>query len=336
MDHITYFKMSIVILCYLNLKNAMGSALMGNRDPTLVNSVSASLQDKCRYIYDRKSVHCGGMGLQDVPDDIPKYVFYHLYLPFNNIRTLSSTSFSPYPQLTLLDVRDNDIILIDKKAFSPLKRLESLDLSNNNNINLANDPLTPLTGLKILTLSSNDLSFLKITCSSEMERIDLSQNKLKKLSPNTLTLLCRSTSLFLHDNPINNVDPNTIAHLKVQYLRVGGDNFSLAIWNNFSEGIANSKIQRLQLNKVDFNNNPSHFHGDQMQNSTNHCPDVGFGKMTNIKELSLTNCHLKTVKPMLFHGMKALRVLSLKNNRISCINPIKLKLECKYICDSSF
>ena len=343
MNHIAHFKLFIVILCYLNMRNVMGSDLTVNWGPIPGNSVnSASLQHVCGYSYDTRSAFCNNKGLHEVPDDIP-YIVYNLNLSYNKITRLFNASFVPYLHITHIDVSYNDIMFIDLYTFYPLKKLASLDLSNNRNLKHLNadifnhahklsklslrfcelssvpdELLTQMIGLDILLLSSNNLSFLNITsCSSEMDQIDLSLNKFQEISHKTFTLLCNSQSLYLNDNPISKVDSDTISNLQVQYLKVSGENISLAMWNNFSLGIAKSPIQKLQLNKLDFHN-VSQGHEDPLQYSSNY--QISFGNMKNVKELFLEKCNIQAVEPEMFNGMEALRVLSLKINGISYIN----------------
>jgi Leucine-rich repeat (LRR) protein len=83
-----------------------------------------------------------------------------LDLSFNQLVSLSSSTFVNFPRLRNLDLASNGLELIDPLAFIGLTRLTNLDLSSNCILELPSEVFKLLTNLEHLDLSSNNLQVI--------------------------------------------------------------------------------------------------------------------------------------------------------------------------------
>ncbi|XP_078620323.1 leucine-rich repeat-containing protein Bf66946 [Branchiostoma floridae x Branchiostoma japonicum] len=86
---------------------------------------------KCTVsLYGEMVVACGGMGLTEIPEDIPRRAFY-LILKDNNITKVTSYSFKGLRNLQGIDLSNNKINHISSAALRHQGHLDDIDLSMN-------------------------------------------------------------------------------------------------------------------------------------------------------------------------------------------------------------
>ncbi|CAG0916377.1 unnamed protein product [Notodromas monacha] len=118
-----------------------------------------------------------------VPKSIRK-----LDLSENHIRALTRTTFGPMPQVLVLNLGRNCIADIDEYTFASDR----------------------LQGLRVLQLGGNQLGQVRdfaLFGLDRLEYLDLSQNKLRVLAPQSFQSLTRLTRLSLRDNPLLGQEP---------------------------------------------------------------------------------------------------------------------------------
>ncbi|XP_066263484.1 leucine-rich repeat-containing protein Bf66946 [Branchiostoma lanceolatum] len=86
---------------------------------------------KCTVsLYGEMVVSCGGMGLTEIPEDIPRRAVY-LILKDNNITKVTSYSFKGLKNLQGIDLSNNKISHISSAALRHQGHLDDIDLSMN-------------------------------------------------------------------------------------------------------------------------------------------------------------------------------------------------------------
>ncbi|XP_063970329.1 toll-like receptor 4 [Lytechinus pictus] len=303
---------------------------------------------------------CNDQQLNDVPQDLPQDIEW-LDLSLNHITVLLNSSFTAYPIINTLDIYKNNLRLLESATFYPLKFLRWLDLSNNNHLvlpvtdilemslqlsvlhleilnltSIQSDTLKSITHIRELYLSDNTLSSIKISFCTKVDVVDMSNNKIHRLTPENFTLtciyLCHKDVLDLVGNPIEFVNPEVIASLQVRLLRIGGYHLSNEILANISLGISKSDIEELtilsgfigEFPKVSFDP----LHDSSLlaltfnQNGLENFRPLVFSNLTRLKRFSIHENYfpIEKVQPNFFYGMEALEKLDIVTNRVSQIN----------------
>ena len=225
----------------------------------------------CHFNLADMSVNCYDTFLQTVPTDLPVDV-RKLDLSFNKIRYLSNGSFTRYPLLVHLYVRRNGMVSVDNGAFYTLRHLRLLDLNENEHIQLPSGILTQsyqlyrfscnscimtaipggllrhFLRLQQLELMSNNLFTVNITScpAGDMMSINLSENQIEKLAPETFTMSCKISILVLDKNPVHSYRPrhNCAIRCSANILSLNAKKFSNETWNDLFTGIARSPIKK--------------------------------------------------------------------------------------------
>ncbi|XP_069082753.1 oligodendrocyte-myelin glycoprotein [Pleurodeles waltl] len=125
--------------------------------------------------------------LSSIPSHLPRSL-WELYAANNNIRMLHKHDTSHQWNLRLLDISKN--------------RLERAVLINNT-----------LISLRSLNLSSNKLWTVPTNLPYNIETVDLSNNFLTQILPNTLVRLPFLASLYLHSNRFTHIPNGSFEHL---------------------------------------------------------------------------------------------------------------------------
>nr|XP_018908072.1 PREDICTED: protein slit isoform X2 [Bemisia tabaci] len=100
-------------------------------------------------------VDCSARGLKEVPKDIPAYTT-ELLLNDNNIEVIKADGlFGRLPQLHRLDLRKNEIKLLEENTFEGTTLLSELNLAENKLTKITNKMFQGLHTLKILSLNDN-------------------------------------------------------------------------------------------------------------------------------------------------------------------------------------
>ena len=229
--------------------------------------------------------------------------------------------------------------------------------------------------LKVLNLSACRLNFFDfkvLNVLSKLEELDLTSNELTSISAesqnNELIIDLISSiateyaqsrflegkfgaNIILQDNPIQVVDPDTVAGLPGRMLALEGHPLSRELIRNISIGIAKGGIDSLTMKSSGIRNitydmfEPLRntylafvgFVGNRLT-----LYPFGFANLRLLFELDLTECGLTVLEPEYFYGMSALRKISLFLNNFHSVNPYhatwsinvnKLSLSLSYVGD---
>ena len=167
--------------------------------------------DSCRCLKD--FMDCTGANLHAIPKVPPSIKF--LDLSGNSLRSI--TSLPSVAVLRHLNLSHNQLSHIEPTSFQRLNNLEALDLSFNSLTTLHPGLLSGLYSLKNVNLSHNSLqsedvwhratSFRKL----DIDILDLSFNRLTKLSRDLIGFFSNVKTLRLGGNEFNFLDPTPLS-----------------------------------------------------------------------------------------------------------------------------
>ena len=316
----------------------------------------------CKQDISKKSADCRSLQLRKIPEDLGRDIRI-LDLSHNGIATVFNYSFSRYHLLNELDISYNKLRSIQPLGFYSLQHLRTLYLRHNELMSLGNGEVfkwlprlshldlrachleyvpnnlfSYLPKLQHVSFESNNISSVKIpSCSSKVLRtIDLSSNDIHQFTPETFEVSCKSDSIYLRENDLQNVDPSTVASLHIRHLAVSMLILTRDTWNNLSTGISRSNISEISIMGEKTQNAtelaegffaPLHNHYLRYLNlSFNSIPTLHqgtFANLTRVASLVLWANSLKNIGPEHFTQMKDLRSIDLDANFITSINDRK-------------
>ena len=276
------FGLVLIMTCCLWLKSSGNSPsdqsdAQGYAKPQMIRTRITT--KPCYQYFVQKEAYCNKRHLDHVPDYLNPDIQV-LDLQYNNIKTLYNSSFMRYPLLLKLNLRNNDIHVIQPGALYPLRYLRRLDLSENVHLqfldgdifqwssnltriwihrcNLAYIPentIKWLPNLKQLSLWRNRLSAINITHCPILDArlsICLGYNPIFMLTTETLNIHCKLLVLDITAVQFNIVDPLVFA-------RIQAESFIFDVLNNYSteaiesifSGIAHSKVNKVIIRFFD-------------------------------------------------------------------------------------
>ena len=165
----------------------------------------------------------------------------------------------------------------------------------------------------------------------ELDFVALAGNKFKNLTPETIAIDWNINTLMLIDNPIQTVDPDTIASLHVKWLQFGVYPLSLEVIRNITLGVSKSTvIERLDIQYSNITYIPfdlfEHLHNKTLSslslegNNIALYPGV-FKDLKHVFSLNLKNCGFTIIDPEYFDGMVNLHVLHASSYQLASVNP---------------
>lgn len=276
-----------------------------------------------------------------------------LTLHTNGIAQLPVDVFTDMPNLTLLDLKNNNVVL-PKTIFRSVSKLEVLELGSNNLTYLEPGVFHNLTHLRLLNLWGNALRNLSRAVFSDvhnLESLDINSNKMTGIPPDLFVDLIKLRKINLYANEflslpqnlfINNPEletvnlqdnrrtlktlpPRLLANLtKLKEVKLHSCNMSSLpedlLWGSKS-------INIITLNKNAFSTLPELLFKDSTElqtvdlsfNRITDLPDRMFYNTGNLKVLRLNNNQLSTITDYLFSSLNKLEFLDLKNNRLTHI-----------------
>uniref|UniRef100_A0A0N5ADB9 LRRNT domain-containing protein n=1 Tax=Syphacia muris TaxID=451379 RepID=A0A0N5ADB9_9BILA len=278
-----------------------------------------------------------------------------LRLRKNHITTLQRGAFIGLGNLKILDLSGNLLETVPSQAFQEAAVLEKLDLSSNLITEFAPDALDGLNDVKILNISRNqlesvNLAYLIGASASTLETLDLSHNKISKISNNPSSPHFSSLlNLNLSSNLLTNIDDSVFAatlHLKqvdlsnnlIRTISTLGlrqlytlEELDLS-WNGIEvigtssfDGLRSLKKLRMQhlreLRSVQMNGFSGLSSLEQVDLS--YCyllktvDDNAFETSDKLQSLDLSFCNLQRIPPNLVNWLK-LQTLRLNGNPVHC------------------
>eukprot|EP00057_Strongylocentrotus_purpuratus_P000857 XP_001185026.2 PREDICTED: toll-like receptor 13 [Strongylocentrotus purpuratus] len=229
-------------------------------------------------------------------------------------------------------------------------QLSILDLTASNLKSLPNDILKWSLNLDTARLFYNQLSFINVSSCGKADIVLMTGNRLQHLTAENFTFECHTDTLNIRENPIQSVDPDVIASLRVRYLVLGGYPLSDEVLANIILGISKSDIEVLTILEGSVGAFPTGFFDplrdsslsvlDLVFNELNSLHPLVFSNLTKLREFTITDNKLPIdeIQPDFFEGMNALKVLTITDNQwlIDWLNgPIRLKKRDKTICSSA-
>ncbi|XP_048793868.1 toll-like receptor 5 isoform X2 [Lagopus muta] len=307
---------------------------------------------KSCYSEDRVSMYnsCNLTSVPPVPKDTAK-----LFLTYNYIRQVTATSFPLLEDLFLLEIGTQHVfpLYIGKEAFRNLPNLRVLDLGFNNILLLNLDSFAGLQRLTILRLFQNNLgdSILEqryFQDLSSLEELDLSGNQITKLHPhplfynltilkavdlkfNKISNLCESDltsfqgkhfSFFsLSSNTLYKTDkmvwakcPNPFRNITFNSLDISENGWSTETVQYFCTAIKGTRINYLSFR---FHTMGSGFGFKNLKN-----PDkdtfTGLAR-SDLRLLDISNGFIFSLNSLIFQSLGNLEFLNLFRNKVNQI-----------------
>ncbi|KAK5647190.1 hypothetical protein RI129_002082 [Pyrocoelia pectoralis] len=231
----------------------------------------------------------------------------------NEIDYIAKKVFSKFSQLDEVNLRSNKISKLEPKVFEGTN-VTILDLSQNHLTNIA----SILNGLRVstLNLSSNGIKEIESSTldgavfwvgrqwSTNRQMLDLSNNFLSKISPNTFQFSSDSNTLrilHLQKNMLSVIENDTFSKLNL-------------LWHLSLEGNYIS-----QMHKGCFNGLSSLRILNLANNLLTEIPFGIFGNIRSLEQLDLSRNSLTTLLPSTFSGLSSLTKLNISHNNFQII-----------------
>ncbi|XP_060082553.1 uncharacterized protein LOC132561863 [Ylistrum balloti] len=247
----------------------------------------------------------------------------HLDLSRAQLSVLPSNIFHRLPNLTSINLFNNNISVLPVNVFNDLHELTSLTLNSNNLTVLHNDLFAGLTKLSNLRLGYNKIKFLThniFSGLSQLSRLDLSANELVTVPNNVFGDLSKLTSLSLSNNLIIDLPYNTFSGLSdLTNLYMSGNKIT-TLHHSVFDGLYN--LTDLYLNNITKLPN-SVFHGLSkltrlmlVGNYISDLPHDVFRGLNELTELSLGDNNISVLPHDVFFGLTKLTTLHLSDNNL--------------------
>ena len=269
----------------------------------------------------------------DISHNLIKYIHFQAFRKVVNLETLINKSYSLANLLssgiTSLDFSENDL-RNNYTIFEVLVNIEELVLSRVNLDSMQQINFANFTKLKKLDLSINNLS--RIETSSflnlkSLEYLDLSENKIQFIDENIFSLINNLKYLNLENNRIDSVGMTFLNYLNLQVINLSKN--QLRYYPTIQRSTAGNFIPILK--EAYFQNNKilsitfftSFTWNLQIVNfDSNEILSIDKNALLNLKSLknlSISNNKLETIKADYFYYLYSLKYLNLSSNRIKAI-----------------
>ena len=233
-----------------------------------------------------------------------------LDLSNNNIKSVAPNSFSYFARLRYLFLVSNWLIEINPEIFKKNFLISTLNLRSNMISAIRSGDFLYLSSLSSLDLSNNNISEIQNGSFklSFLSDLDLSFNKLTNISLEMVTGLAALKSLYLSDNRIARIWPNTIE--------------SLQLINTLD--LRNNLIQSLDLKL------PRSIRSLYIQNNLiEYINPKAFELSLSLSLLELTNNRLKFLENNMFANLYNMKTYFFNNNSISAIGSNVFRVDVK-------
>jgi Leucine-rich repeat (LRR) protein len=249
-------------------------------------TLETDLSNGCHWDNLTKELNCSGLGLTRVPYIHPNIsgVLRQLNLVNNSLETLTIEDIQNFTEVTLLDLRSNNIRVIDDEVFSAryLPKLQQLFLSRNQLTRLPPN-VFKLTGFMTLDLSYNNF----------------------KSPPRALSNTNQIATLLLNNNPFQGLMKDSLANISsLVTLELSACNLTI---NNVDPEVF-SDFTSLRSLYLDLNHFPS------LRREL-------FASIPSVRDLYLQHCGIETIERKAFKDLNSLNGLHMKQNNISELFP---------------
>lgn len=240
---------SIDPVAFKNLNSLLYLYLAGNQIKSLNSMMFQGLQVL-------RDLDLSGNQITEVPADClsPLENLDSLYLGSNHISSISSRAFESLSNLRTLNLNDNDILYLCAKVFEPIRNLTWLSVKNNSLRQIDLEVFKKLSSLINLELSSNPLgnflraeTFENFESLTELEiadigidefpprslnltrlkKIDMSNNKIRRLNSNSFGKMLNLEQIFINDNEIDEIERDFFKSFPKLYLILARNNLCI-------------------------------------------------------------------------------------------------------------
>ncbi|XP_075911853.1 uncharacterized protein LOC116957317 isoform X3 [Petromyzon marinus] len=288
------------------LFESTGASLEMTPTTTIAQS-DVACPEHCRCLLPQRHTSCLDARLSEVPQNVPSNTS-QLDLQGNQLRTLPTNAFENLSVLKSLHLIDCELSIVKPGAFNGLSQLTYLYLQNNS---LKSLPIGLFDGLVSVTYLYLDYNQLDSICSgifSPMKKLTglyIRYNHLTWLADHTFQGLTSLQWLYLSDNSVSNISKDAFHGLQaLRRLTLDGNNLTTPP-SNAIRVLDNLNLLRLSRNPV-----PS---------LKNNWLARGVRSLThlNLDEMGLTSLGVRA-----FARLRRLRVLTLRNNRLTSLRSI--------------
>lgn len=284
-----------------------------------------------------------------MPDDFKSTsICNHILL----ILQVEDDAFEGLPNLEMLSLKDNNILLVPASALGRLPSLTSLQLDYNRVAALSGDILRSVAGhLTSLSLARNVVRELPPTSFKEftrLETLDLSGNLLANVAATTFTGLEGSlVELYLSGNRLTALSstPIALSHLKVldmsrnqlaELPRMAFTQLPGLVHLNLSHNptlgsISSTLLHSLpELRELDLSQTGLKMLSPELllhsqnlvrvsfcDNLIQELPEGAFRNLKNLTIIDLSNNQIVNIRPGAFMGLQAIKEVYLKGNRLT-------------------
>ncbi|XP_026794334.2 toll-like receptor 22 [Pangasianodon hypophthalmus] len=221
-------------------------------------------------------------------------------LNWTKVKTL--LQYACLPGLRVLRLQRNGISNLTADMLGPCSNLTEMDFGDNEISHISAPIFKELTQLRVLHLQINKLtavnnSFLNLPM---LEFIDLSRNRINKLTCSDFANLTQLNTLYLYSNKISTIPSCAFKDLNnLEILRLGSNKL-LKIGTVFENALPSLKVLQVTFNKLSTLSKES------------------FKGLSNLRTLDLGDNQISEIEAKTFSGMPELTDLLLSSNRITC------------------
>lgn len=256
-----------------------------------------------------------------------------LYLSRCNIRELLPTAFGKLASVVFISLAENMLVTLPHNIFHKLPTLEEIDLSSNSIENLPRH-IFDNTSLSILNLRYNEMSARPTFVSAELQKLDLSYNKLVNINDMMFTDMPNLNNLVLKGNAIRKVHHAAFApltdlrHIDLSFNDLEQVSAMLFHSNVYLDTIRlndNSRLKKLPMEG--FSSQKSVFNVYLFDVSNCDLTDLGdntFASMPRLTWLNLSWNNIESLSSGLFSYLSKLAKLDLSNNLINGLSDMLL------------
>lgn len=225
-----------------------------------------------------------------------------LVLSTNGFSNIPKDLFMDFPELTWLDLRENNLNL-SAGIFDNTPKLEVLELGNNGLSKIESGTFDKLTKLRLLNIWKNQLT---------------------EIEPTLFDKLTSLISIDMNTNKLTTLPPKVFAKLnKLEIVYLFGNNFSYLPEGLF-DGNPELRVIKLYNNKMNLTTLPDYFFANLTKletlvlkrNGLKILPENIFWGASSLTNLSLNSNLLVTLPRNIFKELRNLRMLELNYNNI--------------------
>ncbi|XP_076246206.1 uncharacterized protein LOC143186418 [Calliopsis andreniformis] len=252
-----------------------------------------------------------------------------LVLDNNNFQTIEPTAFYSFYQLRYINLESNRLHYLPERIFLSSVHPELRDVKLGYNFLVAIPEFTfhNLTELRSLDLTGNRIKVLSpesIVDCPNLVTISLAYNRISKMEKNAFYDLPSLRFLHLEFNRLTTLDLDAISE-------IGGPDFALNVSYN-AISLINSEHPMNNLTRLDISfNNISHLSADtfykipdlrhlDLRSNFIVVLDPGTFGLRHLETLNLQDNKIETLRKQSFHGLESLQQLDLSKNQISLLS----------------